>query len=444
MTLANNLTMAGAYFSLQEYGTFTQGDTIEYKQLKLERGSIATPWSYAQDDITTISNTTNEVKQTADKNSSRISNLTTTLGSTVRNLLVGGVSPRGGGQRPTSDILEAIAPNTWYTYDTIATPVASLARTNDHSIKYQRTSDTSTNSGIVIPLVEPNIIAIGETLTLSFWYKGSKTSLGDCYLLYTAGNNQKQGGNWNGLVTDDQEWHRYEKTFTATSTNTTGDMYALLIAYNRVANDWLEIKDGTMMLERGDVATRMSLAETTIDQTANNILIKATETDTTAAQGGQHIIQSLINVAPEGVKISAQKIQIDGSAIFTAISDSVDTAITNKGYQTATEVESAIGDVKDMMTFFATCNTAAGTAIKDATIIDGQSGFTLKQGASVDVKFTNTNTVAVGNLKLRVNSSNENDAKSIKTMRNSSLTNLANAGVLAAGGTIHFVYDGTY
>lgn len=46
-------------------------------------------------------------------------------------------------------------------------------------------------------------------------------------------------------------------------------------------------------------------------------MIKATESDTTAVQGGQHLIQSLINVAPNGIKISADKVDIEGAAIFS-------------------------------------------------------------------------------------------------------------------------------
>lgn len=70
--------------------------------------------------------------------------------------------------------------------------------------------------------------------------------------------------------------------------------------------------------ETDDLGTRMTTAETAIDQTANNVVIKATESDTTAAQGGQHLIQSLINVAPSGVTISADKVNIEGAAIFSS------------------------------------------------------------------------------------------------------------------------------
>ena len=51
-------------------------------------------------------------------------------------------------------------------------------------------------------------------------------------------------------------------------------------------------------LQDSNILNRFKSNETIIDQTANNVLIKATENDTTAAAGGQHLIESLINVAP--------------------------------------------------------------------------------------------------------------------------------------------------
>ena len=56
---------------------------------------------------------------------------------------------------------------------------------------------------------------------------------------------------------------------------------------------------------------------TIIKQTANNVLIKATESSKTAAEGGAALITSLINVATEGVQIAASKVNIEGAAIFT-------------------------------------------------------------------------------------------------------------------------------
>ena len=70
----------------------------------------------------------------------------------------------------------------------------------------------------------------------------------------------------------------------------------------------------------GTYATQSSVTEvsTAIEQLQDNVVISATETDTTAAQGGQHVIQSLINVAPSGVTIDANKVNIEGAALFTS------------------------------------------------------------------------------------------------------------------------------
>ena len=67
--------------------------------------------------------------------------------------------------------------------------------------------------------------------------------------------------------------------------------------------------------------TTVSAMSTAIEQTAANVLIKATKSTATAeeiAAGAQTVIQSLINVAPEGVVIAADKVNIEGAAIFTS------------------------------------------------------------------------------------------------------------------------------
>lgn len=82
---------------------------------------------------------------------------------------------------------------------------------------------------------------------------------------------------------------------------------------------------------------------------------------------------------------------------------------------------------------FGTCATAAGTVAKTVDC----AGFYLGVGSWIAVKFTNTNTGAVGSLTLNVNSTG---AKAIK-YRNA---NLPSSGTLAANRIYFFVYDGTY
>ncbi len=82
---------------------------------------------------------------------------------------------------------------------------------------------------------------------------------------------------------------------------------------------------------------------------------------------------------------------------------------------------------------YGACSTAAATAAK---VVDC-TGFILQTGAWIAVRFTTTNTAAVGDLTLNVNGTG---AKGIK-YRNA---NLPAKGDLAANRTYLFVYDGTY
>ena len=102
-----------------------------------------------------------------------------------------------------------------------------------------------------------------------------------------------------------------------------GDFSAL---YGKVSSNTTQIEQNknaiTLKASQADLnaaTNRISVNETKIQQTANNVLIKATANDTTAAQGGQHLIQSLINVAPSGVTIDADKVNITGTTIFNKV-----------------------------------------------------------------------------------------------------------------------------
>lgn len=86
-------------------------------------------------------------------------------------------------------------------------------------------------------------------------------------------------------------------------------------------------------------------------------------------------------------------------------------------------------------TFFGTCTTDGDVAAK---VVSNCPGFVLYNGASVYVRFSNTNTANPSNLTLNINGTG---ACSIKAY---GITNLPDAGVLSAGLICNFVYDGTY
>lgn len=89
--------------------------------------------------------------------------------------------------------------------------------------------------------------------------------------------------------------------------------------------------------------------------------------------------------------------------------------------------------------FSGTCSTAAATAEKG--VVCGE--FTSEElviGSSIKVTFSITNSAAVANLKLNVNSTG---AKPIKYMYNAGVSNLPDKGYLVANQTYIFHYDGT-
>jgi len=110
---------------------------------------------------------------------------------------------------------------------------------------------------------------------------------------------------------------------------------------------------------------------------------------------------------------------------------------------TQASIEELSSYTNSIRNWYATCPTAAATAAKVATIDPATTDFTtsiLTPGIVVFVKFTITNSAAVGDLTLNVNNTG---AKPIKQVRNGTVQTLPGAGYLAANATYQFTYDGT-
>ncbi len=111
------------------------------------------------------------------------------------------------------------------------------------------------------------------------------------------------------------------------------------------------------------------------------------------------------------------------------------------GARGATGATGAKGDKGDPGLFYATCSTSSSTAAKVASC----SGFSLKTGAVVAVKFTENNHAT--NPTLNVNGTG---AKYIKTTANNDPEGLVSGSTTPGsnawiqGAVVEFVYDGTY
>lgn len=104
---------------------------------------------------------------------------------------------------------------------------------------------------------------------------------------------------------------------------------------------------------------------------------------------------------------------------------------------TARNIDGVAFDGTAKIHHFGTCSTAAGTAAKTVTLDDSMT-FTLEKGASVFVKFTNSNTVASPTLAV-----NGTTAKSIMRYGTTAPSTTAKSS-WQAGSIVHLVYDGTY
>lgn len=197
----------------------------------------------------------------------------------------------------------------------------------EQGIKYARrfvcngTNTTSVGRAYAFYNTSENIIPyVPNTTYTATWWARCTNGQGQTNCHYpkfdgTTTNNASE------RITLTSEWQKFTVVFTTGSTPNTN--YNRIWFYARFpANTSGTIDICGCKLVAGDAVEAYS---TKIEQTANNVLIQATASDRTAAQGGQHLIQSLINVAPSGVTIDASKVNITG--VITAINNDTTTTI---------------------------------------------------------------------------------------------------------------------
>ena len=185
-------------------------------------------------------NTTDQGLTTIRQNHTALSG---TVAATARNMFANTVTPTVLNQQFTNTVWNNNK-DKWILWNT--TTYGSLSKVSGAvRLSYL---DASGYSGICIPLVAPNCVVNGETVNLTFTYRTNVTSLGPVYLLYSTGNNVQQ---FNGATLEgDEEWHEFSKTFTVVRNSY--DCVAVLIGYVKAASGkYLEIKDGSAILERG-------------------------------------------------------------------------------------------------------------------------------------------------------------------------------------------------
>ena len=252
---------------------------------------------------------------------------------------------------------------------------------------YTRSTTATSESYVEGRTVAP--LELGETYTFSAWMKtNGQVSSVDMFLYDHATKTVRSKGL--GEITT--EWAFYTLTVTmpdswASGTNTVEGWHARFdnngsktsgteaILYVREpklekgnkATDWTPAPE--------DVETRLSSAESSITQNAENIELKVSKDG----------VISSINQSAESVKIQASKVEIDGTAVFSAISSDVDDAITDKGYATTTQAQGYATTAK---------SEAISTAAADATskANAAQTAATNAANTATDQKLTSYST----------------------------------------------------
>lgn len=133
----------------------------------------------------------------------------------------------------------------------IQSSTGSLTRTTE-GLKLVCGSATARN-GFILPLVADGCLTNGQKYTLSFEYRTNLTASGTIYALQRTSPNVSvsSGG---ALIASETEWQTFRITFSSNDINARV-CHAILIPYVNGIGNWIEIRDRTLKLEKGTIAT---------------------------------------------------------------------------------------------------------------------------------------------------------------------------------------------
>lgn len=221
----------------------------------------------------------------------------------------------------------------------------SLARTAD-GIKL--IFGANTNTSIQAPLASFGNVQNGDTVTLSFTYRGNITLFGQFYFLQKTTPNAYQDGFPD--LNPDGQWHEYTHTFSNAQANvrtcTSILMFYALAGYD--STKWVEIKSGTLKLERGTRATDWSPAPEDLEDSITAVDDKFADYSTTTE------VNSSISQTADAIRSDVSKTyQVKGdyatnSSVASAIEQSANaiTSTVSETYATKSTVD-ALKNIAD-------------------------------------------------------------------------------------------------
>lgn len=113
-------------------------------------------------------------------------------------------------------------------------------------------------NGFLLPLVADGCLQNGQKYTLSFQYRTNITATGTVYVMQRTTPNVNISGGMD-LIASESEWQTLTLTFSSNSINDR-ICYSILIPYMTGEGNWIEIRDRTIKLEKGETVTEWSAA----------------------------------------------------------------------------------------------------------------------------------------------------------------------------------------
>lgn len=148
------------------------------------------------------------------------------------------------------------------------------------------------NAALSVPLVYDGCIEDNEYVTLSFDYRGTITNPGAFYFMQRTAPNVSN--NLNALATltaNETEWQHYSVTLANANANVRTN-YRVLLCYgnaNYQSTDWIEIKKGSLMLEKGNKATEWTPAPEDVSAGISDASGTAADAQSTANSNAERV-----------------------------------------------------------------------------------------------------------------------------------------------------------
>ena len=237
--------------------------------------------------------------------------------------------------------------------------------------------------GISLPLIYDGTIQNGETITISFDYRGNMTDLGSFYFLQRTSPNVSVNIFPDAIVSE-EEWQHYEFTF---SSNYANDRicYAALLFYmgSTEAGKWIEIRKNSLKLERGNKATDWT--------PANEDMVSTDDLNDSTAEINRYIGEqaSMMKSATDNISASVESLDQKTTEQLNILND--DIARMRKDVELKMDSESVMIEIQK-------------TIENGTTRVDTGTGFTFnEEGLTVDKRDSAGNPISPTNTKITEN-----------------------------------------